>query len=356
MNTILTYCIHCCQFVIHSGLMIRQPPDVTDRDSGNRNAGESRLSPLRIESAMGRIDSVFLHTPQFQSDLLSDLLNVNLILKLEMLNPIRCFKGRGADLFLSDLPSTSPMLVCASAGNFGQALAYCARKRNLQTVVFAAMSANRMKIERMRHLGADVRLAGSDFDAAKKFAEEFAQAIGGRYVEDGFEPPISEGAGTIAVELTADNCVLDYVLVPLGGGALLAGMAAWLRAHSPQTQIIGVCAASAPAMALSLRHGRPHPTATATTIADGIAVRAPVPAALADLHGNVDDVLLVEDKAMVEAMRLLFRHHGLVSEPAGVAGLAAAISEKQRFRGACVATPICGGNLCDQQVRQWLTN
>jgi threonine dehydratase len=336
--------------------MTRQAHGATHRNCGNRNDGESRLSLLRIKNAMSRIDGVFLHTPQFQSDLLSDLLSVNLILKLEMLNPIRCFKGRGADLFLSDLPSGSPTLVCASAGNFGQALAYCARKRNLRTVVFAATSANPMKIERMRQMGVDVRLAGSDFDAAKEIAEEFAQKTSGRYVEDGFEPAISEGAGTIAVELTADNRVLDYVLIPLGGGALLAGMAAWFRARSPQTQIIGVCAAGAPAMALSFQHGRPHPTATAATIADGIAVRAPVPAALADLQGNVDEVLLVEDEAMVEAMRLLFRHHGLVSEPAGVAGLAATISEKERFRGACVATPICGGNLCDQQVRQWLTN
>ena len=300
---------------------------------------------------MERIDGVFMHTPQFRSDLMSDLLTVNLILKFEMFNPIRSFKGREADLFLSDLPSTSPTLVCASAGNFGQGLAYCARKRNLRTVIFAALSANPMKIERMRQLGADVRLAGSDFDAAKEFAEEFARTTGGRYVEDGFEPAISEGAGTIAVELTAESCVLDYVLVPLGGGALLAGMACWLRAHSPQTQIIGVCAANAPAMALSLRHGRPHPTATATTIADGIAVRAPVPAALTDLQGNVDEVMLVEDEAMVEAMRLLFRHHGVTSEPAGVVGLAAIISEKERFQHACLATPICGGNLHDQQIR-----
>jgi threonine dehydratase len=108
-------------------------------------------------------------------------------------------------------------------------------------------------------------------------------------------------------------------------------------------------------MALSLRHGQPCKTPHAETIADGIAIRAPVPEALTDLKGIVDDVLLVDDDALVEAMRLLFRHHGIVSEPAGAAGLAAVITKKAQFEGACVATPICGGNLSDEQVRQWLT-
>jgi threonine dehydratase len=207
---------------------------------------------------MESIDSVFLHSPQFQSSSLSELLGMKLLLKLETLNPLRCFKGRGADLFVSELPTRNWTLVCASAGNFGQALAYCGRKRGLSVVVFAAATASTLKVERMRQLGAEVRLAGSDFDDAKEEAKRFSQASNSLYVEDGFEPSISEGAGTIAVELCASKNTIDYVLIPLGGGALLAGMAHWIKAKLPQTKVIGIGAVGAPIMVLSLRDRRTH--------------------------------------------------------------------------------------------------
>jgi threonine dehydratase len=278
-----------------------------------------------------------------------------LILKVETINPIRSFKGRGTDFLVSGLPAGSPGLVCASAGNFGQGMAYAARKHGIPLVVFAAENANPLKLERMRQFGADVRLAGRDFDEAKDHAREFAGAAGRRYIEDGREPAISEGAGTIAVELDRWPLRFDFALVPLGNGAMLAGIGTWMKAHSPATRVIGVCAAGAPSMALSLRHGVPQPTESVETIADGIAVRVPVPEALADLSGVVDDVLLVEDAALIEAMQLVFREHGLVVEPAGVAGLAAAMAFRDRFRGAAVVTPLCGGNLTAGQVRNWLT-
>ena len=147
---------------------------------------------------------------------------------------------------------------------------------------------------------------------------------------------------------------LDAVLVPLGNGALLAGMGTWLRAHRPDTRVIGVCAASAPAMALSWRAGRPVATEAADSIADGIAVRVPVEEAVEDLRHVVDEVLLVDEAAIVAAMRLVFETLGLVVEPAGVVGIAAAAVHRARFAGARVATPLCGGNLTAQQARRWL--
>jgi threonine dehydratase len=280
---------------------------------------------------------------------------MRVVLKVETINPIRSFKGRGTDFLIASMPAGSSTLVCASAGNFGQGLAYAARKRGFNAVVFAAENANRLKLDRMRQLGADVRLAGGDFDEAKQVARAFALETGARFIEDGREPEISEGAGTIAVELGSWPHAFDFALVPLGNGALLAGIGTWMKATSPATRRIGVCAAGAPSMALSLQKGRVESTASTSTIADGIGVRVPVPEALADLASVVDEVLLVEDQALVEAMQLVFRDHGLVIEPAGVAGLAAAMVFRERFRGACVVTPLCGGNLTAEQAGEWLT-
>jgi len=280
---------------------------------------------------------------------------MRLILKVEIVNPIRSFKGRGTDFLVSGLPAGTPTLICASAGNFGQGMAYATRKRGLPLVVFAAETANRLKLERMRELGADVRLAGHDFDEAKEHARAFADKTDALYIEDGREPAIAEGAGSIAVELARWPHAFDFALIPLGNGALLAGIATWMKATSPATRRIGVCAAGAPSMALSLQHGVPESTESVATIADGIAVRIPVPEALADLAGVVDEVLLVDDQSLIAAMELVFRGHGLVVEPAGVAGLAAALTFRDRFQGASVVTPLCGGNLTAEQVREWLS-
>ncbi|SRR5216683_2586343 len=200
-------------------------------------------------------------------------------------------------------------------------------------------------------MGAEVRLFGSDFDQAKEEARRFAEYTRARFIEDGREPEIAEGAGTIAVELWRPAKRFEALLVPLGDGALVAGIGRWMKTHSP---IVGVCAAGAPAMAMSWREGKVRTTETTSTIADGIATRVPVPESLLNLAGLMDEVLLVEDKSLVEAMRLVFRYHGLVIEPAGAAGLAAAITYKEQFQGARVATPLRGGNLTSEQIRRWL--
>src|SRR5919202_1781822 len=124
------------------------------------------------------IDPVFRHSPQFVSGALSDRLGLRLLCKVELLNPIRSFKGRGADYFLQRLGSDPRPLVCASAGNFGQGLAYAAARRAIEVTVFAAHGANPLKLERMRRLGADIRLSGDDFDAAKAAARAHAQRTG----------------------------------------------------------------------------------------------------------------------------------------------------------------------------------
>lgn len=196
----------------------------------------------------------------------------------------------------------------------------------------------------MRGLGAVVRLEGADLEMAKDRARAYAVEVGARFVEDGRDVAISEGAGTLAVELCRWPEPLDAVLVPLGNGALLAGVGHWLREASPHTRIVGVCAAQAPAMERSWRQGRAVTTAAVRTIADGIAVRVPVQEALDDLRGVVDDILLVDEDALRSAMRAALAELGVVVEPAGAAGLAAAFVFRERFAGQRVAVPLCGGN------------
>jgi peptide deformylase len=308
--------------------------------------------PLRISLASLEIDPVFRDTPQLVSEPLSELLGMTVLAKVETVNPIRSFKGRGADWWLRSLEDDSP-IVCASAGNFGQGIAYAARARQRPCVVFAPETANPLKIERMLALGADVRLAGLDFDAAKDAAREYASASRARFVEDGAEPAVAEGAGTIAVELGAHSGLLDVVLVPVGNGALITGIGAWVKAFAPHTRVIGVCAAGAPAMANSWRARELRSTEGVDTIADGIAVREPVPLALEDMYSLVDDMLLVDDDQLLKAMRLAHEHLGVVVEPAGAAGLAAGIRHGQRFAGLLVGVPLCGGNVTGDQMTRW---
>lgn len=317
-----------------------------------------RLSLQRIAEAARSLDPVFRNTPQFDCEPLSAALGAPLRLKLETLNPIRSFKGRGADCFARQHAArlAGRTLVCASAGNWGQALAYVGRARGWPVVVFGATGANPLKVERMRALGAEVRLVGSDFGAAKAAARHWAAEAGAVFVEDGAEAAIAEGAGSIGVELVpaGTSANFDTLLLPLGDGALLGGVARWVKAAAPQVRVIGVCAAGADAMATSWRAGRVVERDAVHTIADGIAVRQPVAQSVADLQGLVDDVLLVSDVAIERAMRLLFREAGLVGEPAGVAGIAAILEHPALRDGQRLASVLCGSNLTQDQVARWL--
>jgi threonine dehydratase len=205
----------------------------------------------------------------------------------------------------------------------------------------------------MRSLGATVLDEGADFDAAKAAAKHHAQVRNGFYVEDGVLGPIAEGAGTIALELTRERIELDSVFIPLGNGSLINGMGSWLKHASAATRLIGVCAEAAPAMERSWKAGTPI-SAPSATIADGIAVRVPVPEALELMRGVVDEVMLVSEDEIVAAMRLLFTEAALVVEPAAAVGIAAISRRASELSGQRVATPITGGNVTEDQIRQWL--
>jgi threonine dehydratase len=321
----------------------------------------SALSLERIEQAASVIDPVFLHSPQFEHERLSQRLGMRCVLKIECINPIRSFKGRGTDFFayrrLRANGAVAPPRpwVTASAGNFGQGLAYAAKKHGSEVIVFAAETANPFKLERMRTLGAEVRLHGVDFDAAKHEARLYAADHGLTFVEDGREPEISEGAGTIALELLASGGHFDAILVPVGNGALINGVGTWVKAHSPRTEVIGVGVTAAPAMERSFRERRPVALdEPAETIADGVAARVAVPEAVSIFTRVADDMLLVEDSDVIDAMRSLFHEAGVVVEGAGAVPLAAARVFRDRFQAKRVVSIVAGGNLTAQQIQQHL--
>lgn len=311
-------------------------------------------APSRIAAAVDAIDPVFLASPLLRNRTLDERLGCSLLAKVEILNPIRSFKGRGTGLAVVALPAGVRRVVSASAGNFGQGIAYACAKRRIEAVIYAATTANPLKVEAMRRLGARVVLEGEDFDAAKLAGRAFAEATSAMFLEDGASPEIAEGAGTIALELTRSGAAFDAALVPLGNGALATGMGAWLKAERPGCRVVGVVAEGAPAMLLSWQSGSAVETDAARTVADGIAVRMPVPYALACMGSTVDAVLPVSEASILAAMRHVHEALGLVVEPAGVAGIAALIECGDRFRDARVATVLCGGNLTPDQARRWM--
>lgn len=317
-----------------------------------------RLSLARIASSRDDIDACFLDSPVHQSAALSARLGCDLLLKDESDNPIGCFKGRGAACLLSRLAMREPCapLVCASAGNFGLAMAHACVRHGVELTVFVSRHANATKVEGIRRLGARVVCEGEDFDAAKAAARDHARSLALHFIEDGVDIAIGEGAGTIAMELLDQAPRLDAVLVPLGNGALLAGMSRWIKAYAPSIEVIGVCSAGAPVMRACWQFGdvtREAAPATVDTIADGIAVRVPVPEAVQDLKHLVDDVLLVDDEQLLAAMRWLHADAGLTVEPAAAVGVAAIAAQRPRFAHRRVATVLTGRNLTPEQIAHW---
>jgi threonine dehydratase len=310
------------------------------------------LSVERIARAHGEIDPPFRDTPQFEADALAERFGCEPLVKIETLNPIRSFKARGAQFFVSELAERRH-LVCSSSGNFGQGMAYAAGRRDLPLTVFMNAPGNPLKAARMRALGADVRIAGGSEDAAHTAARRFAAEHDALLVVDGNEPAIAEGAGTIALELMRGPHSFDAVLAPLGDGALLSGISCWLKAHSPSVRTIGVCAAGSPAMERSWRAGHVV-SVPAQTIAEGISVATPCAAAVTNLTVLADEVILVNDEALITAMRLAQRDIGLILEPSGAAALAALAVYAERFRGQRIAAVLTGGNVSPEQMREWL--
>jgi threonine dehydratase len=314
---------------------------------------KARLDIGRIRESVGQIDPLFLNSPLFSSENLNERLGVELLLKDETRNPVRCFKGRGAE-YLAAMHTSGRPIICASAGNFGQAMAYACVRRNIPVTVYAAVQASPIKLERMRELGAKVVLFGGDFDAAKMEAKRVAAGGNARFVEDSLDAETVEGAGTMGLELCAEAGALDAVLIPLGNGAMFNGIATVFKKLRPATRMIAVQAEGAPAMIESWRARQIVSHDHIATIADGIGVREPVPEAVDDMRELIDDGLLVSEAGILSGLRLLRDLAGVIVEPSGAVGVAAVLESSGRFAGQRIGTVLCGGNVSDDQLQEWI--
>ena len=290
-----------------------------------------------------------LRTPLIHSPPLSALSGAEVWLKCECFADIGSFKARGA---LACVLQLSPAqiaqgLICASTGNHGAAMAWAARQVKGTCTVVAPIGTPEIKCNNMRNAGAHLVLAGADWGDSCQLARELAAREGLLYLEDGEDPWIMAGAGTVGLEIVQALPTTQAILIPVGGGNLIAGCALATKTAQPAPtpiQIIGVQSDAAPAVTESMRQKRivQRPT---TTFAGGMATTAPVPMAFAVMQHLVDDMVLVSEQALLEAIGHLVRAHGIVVEGAGAAALAALLHDAHRFAGQTVALVLSGRNL-----------
>ncbi|MGW4758188.1 threonine ammonia-lyase [Streptomyces chartreusis] len=316
---------------------------------------ETRLSTARIRAARRVIDPVFLDTPLYRCEALEPALGCTVSIKLETANPVRSFKGRGTEVVASRLAEQGQRaVVCASAGNLGQALAWSGRGRGLDVTVVASRFATAAKLDRIRALGAKLELVDGDHEMAREQAAAIARHDGIRLVEDSLDIETCEGAATIGLELVDTVPPFDTVLIALGGGALATGVGHVVKALAPEVEVICVQPQGAPAMTRSW-HGRRVVTTDSTdTIADGVAGRCPIPAVLDDLLVVADDAVLVQEASIIAGMRMLHDHAGLVVEPSAALGIAALLEDRDRFAGRHVVTIVCGSNVDMGAYHRWV--
>lgn len=293
-------------------------------------------SPIRVADAAERLAPYAKPTPLVRSLLLSRDLGCELWIKNETVSPIASFKWRGA---LNDLlrePSTS--VVTSSTGNHGQGVAWAARVADVTAHVFLPRGANPVKRAKIELLGATIHDTGDDLDDAKAQALAFARAEGLRFVDDGESAGVIEGAGTVGLEIAQELEGVDIVFVPMGSGSLAAGIGLAMSG----AKVIAVQAKGSPAMVESFHAGRPVERPI-ETIADGLVCRVPARLALDLLLEHVDDALAVSDEELLAAMRAMILGAHLLVEPAGAAGLAAALRDD--LRGKRVVVIATGANV-----------
>jgi len=298
-----------------------------------------------VDAAVAALAGELWVTPSSVSERLSQTTGARVVVKLENLHATGSFKERGALNKLLQLTADERArgVVAHSAGNHGQALAYHGARRGVPVTIVMPATTPTVKVERTRELGASVVLVDGGVETAEARAREIARADGAVFVHPFDDPVVIAGQGTVAVELLREFPDLDAVVVPVGGGGLVAGMAVALRAARPEIEIVGVQTERYPSMVGAVA-GREQPCG-GSTIAEGIAVAHPGSNTLAIVRDLVDEVVAVSESSIEEALNLLLFEEKTVTEGAGAAPLAVLLEHRARFEGRTVGLVLSGGNV-----------
>jgi threonine dehydratase len=300
-----------------------------------------------VEQARERIKHQIYLSPFPYSETISRLTGTRAFFKLENLQMTGSFKERGA---LNRLLALTPAeardgVIAASAGNHGMAVAFHSQRLNISATVVMPLHAPLIKASRVRHYGAEVALHGADYDAAFAEARRLAQQKGLTFIHAFDDPWVIAGQGTIGLELFEQNPDLNVVVVPVGGGGLIAGIALVLKTLNPRIRVVGVQAEIVPSMKAALEKGKPVRVSPAMTIADGIAVREVGEESFAMVKQYVDEIVTVSEGEIANAVLLLLEIEKTVAEGAAAAALAALVNHKAALKDKNVGLILSGGNI-----------
>jgi threonine dehydratase len=307
----------------------------------------SLFSLADLEQAAALVRSVVPPTPQYAWPLLSRRTGAEVWVKHENHSPIGAFKVRGGVTYLDWLTRArvnAKGVISATRGNHGQSIAYCGRRAGVKVTILVPHGNSSEKNAAMHSLGAELIVHGRDFDEAKGHAAMLAQERKLHFVPS-FHPLLVKGVATYALELFGAVSSLHTVYVPIGMGSGICGLIAARELLQLNTEIVGVVAAAAPAVALSLEAGRPMATASARTFADGIACREPDAQAIEIMRKGAARIVQVTEAEIAEAIVTYYAATHNVAEGAGAAPLAALIKERDRLKGRRVALILSGGNI-----------
>lgn len=309
------------------------------------NAPLDQLTLDHVRAAHGRIADAIVRTPMLMSQTLSDIAGAEIWLKFENLQFTAAYKERGAlnALLLMSEERRARGVIAASAGNHSQGLSYHGTRLGVPVTIVMPKTTPAVKVMQTESVGGQVVLEGQTFDEAYAYARQLEQERGLTFVHPFDDPDVAAGAGTVALEMLEDQPDLDCLVVPIGGGGLMSGMATVAKAHNPDMHVVGVEAALFPSMHHALS-GEPMP-AGGDTLAEGIAVKEPGTFTRAIIKERVDEILLVGEPDLEAAVALLLQIEKTVVEGAGAAGLAAVLANKEMFAGKRVGLPLCGGNI-----------
>lgn len=316
------------------------------KNAASERNGEN--ASVSAEDALRVIRDIIPQTPVATSDTLNREWNCHVVFKLEMLMTTGSFKERGALYKLLSLTDEERQrgVVAASAGNHAQALAFHAARLNIPCTIVMPENAPLIKVRNTAAQGARVILQGSDYDESRACASELSHTDGQTYVSGFDDPWIMAGQGTIALELLEQCAKLDCVIVPVGGGGLIGGIAEVIKTHAPDVRVIGVQAAVVPSAVAALKAGHPISIEGGSTIADGIAVREIGKLCYDNISRYVDEIVEVTESEIARAVLLMLEQEKAVVEGAGAVGVAALMSGKiSGLEGKKVAVILSGGNI-----------